>query len=127
MPQGWEFFTRDAREAHLQVFHVDSMHAYPDSRTRQAANSNLWGLKRSARSLSSLWAAGKFHPYLCGSVIEFIHLRDLKNLIASAVEKVRDMEKVVRSMQQILELEAHLNRQFLLVKEAKRAVLHSPL
>jgi len=26
-------------------------------------------------------------------------------------------------MQQIIELEAHLNRQFLLVKEAKRAVL----
>ena len=73
----------------------------------------------------SLWAAGKFHPYLCGSVIEFIHLRDLKNLIASAAQQVRDMEKVARSMQQIIELEAHLNRQFLLVKEAKQAVLHS--
>ena len=73
----------------------------------------------------SLWAAGKFHPYLCGSVIEFIHLRDLKNLIASAAQQVRDMEKVAMSMQQIIELEAHLNRQFQLVKEAKRAVLHS--
>lgn len=71
----------------------------------------------------SLWAAGKFHPYLCGSVIEFIHLRDLKNLIASAAEQVLEMEKIVRSMQQIIELEAHLNRQFQLVKEAKRAVL----
>jgi len=71
----------------------------------------------------SLWAAGKFYPYLCGSVIEFIHLRDVKNLIASAAQQVQDMEKVARSMQQIIELEAHLNRQFLLVKEAKRAVL----
>ncbi|MDP1763946.1 MAG: hypothetical protein Q8L07_08680 [Sediminibacterium sp.] len=64
---------------------------------------------------------------MCGSVIEFIHLRDLKNLIASAAQQVQDMEKVARSMQQIIELEAHLNRQFLLVKEAKRAILHSLL
>lgn len=82
-------------------------------------------LKQGNSAINALWAAGKFYPYLCGSVIEFIHFKDVKNIIASAVEKVRDMEKVVRSMQQILELEAHLNRQFLLVKEAKRAVLHS--
>ena len=82
-------------------------------------------LKQGNSAINALWAAGKFYPYLCGSVIEFIHLRDVKNIIASAVEKVRDMEKVARSMQQIIELEAHLNRQFQLVKEAKRAVLHS--
>jgi len=71
----------------------------------------------------ALWAGSRFHPYLCGSVIEFIHLRDLKNLIASAANQVRDMGKVVRSMQQIIELEVRLNHQFQLMKEVKRAVL----
>ena len=59
---------------------------------------------------------GNFIRIYAALFIEFIHLRDLKNLIASAAQQVRNMEKVARSMQQIIELEAHLNRQFQLVK-----------
>lgn len=71
----------------------------------------------------ALWTGCRFHPYLCGSVIEFIHLRDLKDLVSTSVDQVKDISKVIRPMQKILELETHLNRQAQLVKEAKRAVL----
>ena len=71
----------------------------------------------------ALWAGQRFHPYLCGSVIEFIHLRDLKDLVNTSVEQVKDISKVIAPMQKILDLEKHLNRQAQLVKEAKRAVL----
>jgi hypothetical protein len=71
----------------------------------------------------ALWQGRKFHPCLCGSVVLFIHLRDLKKLIADAALRVREIEKVAAAMQQALELETKLRRQLELVLQYKQLVL----
>ncbi len=71
----------------------------------------------------ALWAGNKFHPLLCGSVIEFIHLRDLKHLIETAALNSRNLEAVTRSMKQIIQLENKLQQQITLIKQAKIAAV----
>jgi len=71
----------------------------------------------------ALWAGAKFHPLLCGSVIEFIHLRDLKHLIMTAAASAKDTEKIIRSIKQIIQLEKNLAEQITLVRKAKLAVV----
>lgn len=71
----------------------------------------------------ALWAGNKFHPLLCGSVIEFIHLRDLKRMIETAALTARNLEAVTRSMKQIIQLENKLQQQITLIKQAKVATV----
>jgi hypothetical protein len=59
--------------------------------------------------LYSLWAGGRFHEHLCGSVIEFIHIRDLKMLVSQSAAMVKDIEKVASAQcKQVLQMEEHL-------------------
>lgn len=67
----------------------------------------------------ALWAGNKFHPLLCGSVIEFIHLRDIIHLIETAALTAKNMEGVTRSMKKIIQLENKLQHQIKLIKQAK--------
>ena len=71
----------------------------------------------------ALWAGGKFHPLLCGSVIEFLHLRDLKHMIETAALTAKNMEAVARSMKQMIQLENKLQQQITLIKQAKIATV----
>jgi hypothetical protein len=71
----------------------------------------------------SLWAGGKFRLYLVGSVIEFIHLRDLKCLIQDMASKVTDVNKIGSTMQHLLQLEINLQNQLQLIRKAKQAVV----
>ncbi|MEO8173118.1 MAG: hypothetical protein ABI581_08550 [Sediminibacterium sp.] len=71
----------------------------------------------------ALWAGGRFHEFLCGSVIEFIHIRDLKKLISLSVSEVKDIQKVSTTLQQVIQMELHLQNQLSLISQAKRAVL----
>jgi hypothetical protein len=70
----------------------------------------------------ALWTGGRFHPLLCGSVIEFIHLADLKHLISKGAAAAKDPGKVTRSMQQIIQLESGLRQQMALVHQAKKTI-----
>jgi hypothetical protein len=71
----------------------------------------------------ALWAGGKLHPWLCGSVIEFIHLNDLKKLIRYAAESMKDAGKVAGSMQQLIQLENKLQDQCAQLKKLKMAIV----
>lgn len=71
----------------------------------------------------ALWAGNKFHPLLCGSVIEFIHLRDLKQMIETAARTAKNMDAIARSMKQIMQLESKLQQQITLIKQAKVATV----
>jgi hypothetical protein len=71
----------------------------------------------------ALWAGNKFHPLLCGSVIEFIHLCDLKHLIETAALTAKNMDAIARSMKQIIQLENKLQQQITLIKQAKVATV----
>lgn len=52
MPQGWAFFTRNAREERIEIFQIGVDTLYIDPRIRQGSLNNLFGVKRTARSLS---------------------------------------------------------------------------
>ncbi len=71
----------------------------------------------------ALWAGNKFHPLLCGSVIEFIHLADLKHMIGTAALTAQNMDAITRSMKQIIQLENKLQQQITLIKQAKIATV----
>lgn len=75
----------------------------------------------------ALWAGNKFHPLLCGSVIEFIHLRDLKHLIETAALTAQNMDAIARSMQKIMQLENKLQQQIMLIKQVKVATVRELL
>lgn len=71
----------------------------------------------------ALWAGNRFHPLLRGSVIEFIHLRDLKHMIETATLTARNIEAIAHSMKQIIQLENKLQQQIMLIKQAKIATV----
>lgn len=66
---------------------------------------------------------GRFREFLVGSVIVFIHLRDLKIVIGKAAAVVQNLEKLALTMQKVLKMEAHLESQLQLIRNAKQAVL----
>ena len=72
-----------------------------------------------------LWQGRRFEKYLIGSVILFIHIRDLRSIITNAVLTVRDIEKVAVAMQQLLVLEIQLKDNLERIRNAKKGLIHS--
>lgn len=74
--------------------------------------------------LFSLWQSKAFYPYLRGSVIPFVVLRDMKKCIAEVLDRVeQNPEKFKKAVEAFRNLEAMENkfRQNLkLVQDAKR-------
>lgn len=75
----------------------------------------------------ALWQANKFHPSLCGSVVLFIHLRDLKRIVCESSASVTDFDKIAETMQKALKLEQHLEEQLKLLRQTKRCILKACL
>jgi hypothetical protein len=73
----------------------------------------------------ALWLGKKFHPYLCGSVVLFIHLQDLKKIVRDATFRVPDLEKVTIAMQHAIEIEKKLDTQLQSVRKLKSSLLQS--
>jgi hypothetical protein len=73
-----------------------------------------------------LWQSKSLHPYLNGSVIPFIHLRDLKQVINQASEKALATQanflKTVEAFKILDQHEKQYHRNFLLISEAKKAI-----
>lgn len=71
----------------------------------------------------SLWKAGRYVPFLVGSVIPFLHIRDLKQEITSAIDllngKPREFEKLVNNLQTLHRLERQLELQAKLITRTK--------
>ena len=73
-----------------------------------------------------LWQSKTFHPYLNGSVIPFIHLRDLHQVINQASEKAQaspeNKQKIVEALKILDQHEKQYHRNLLLISEAKKAI-----
>ena len=52
LPQGWAFFTKNAREAPIEVYQYSNSRVIIHPEHRQASLTNLLGFKRNARSMS---------------------------------------------------------------------------
>ena len=73
-----------------------------------------------------LWQSKSLHPYLNGSVIPFIHLRDLSQVINQASEKAQaspaNFQKTVEALKMLDQHEKQYHRNLLLISEAKKAI-----
>ncbi|HEY3402421.1 MAG TPA: hypothetical protein VGK59_03480 [Ohtaekwangia sp.] len=74
-----------------------------------------------------LWKAGKYLPLLCGSVIPFIHIGDLRTQVTKAVHAMKfdtgRFTKVVRQLQKLMYTEQQLLAQQALVNQLKAALV----
>jgi hypothetical protein len=73
-----------------------------------------------------LWQSRSLHPYLSGSVIPFIHLRDLSQVINQASEKAQaspaNFLKTVKALKILDQHEKQYHHNLLLISEAKKAI-----
>jgi len=73
------------------------------------------------------WQSKSLHPYLSGSVIPFIHLRDLNLVISQASEIAQaspaNFQKTVEALKILDQREKQYHRNLLLISEAKKAIL----
>ncbi len=79
----------------------------------------------------ALWQTSQFEPYLVGSVIPFIHIRNVKTIINDATAKVntniKQYQKVLDLLMEINKREKLLQSQFDIIKRSKRVLLSSIL
>lgn len=72
----------------------------------------------------SLWQSKAFYPYLRGSVISFVILRDMKECIADGLEKMErnpgQFQKVVEALRSLEEMEKKFRQNLKLVQDAKQ-------
>jgi len=73
-----------------------------------------------------LWQSKSLHPYLIGSVIPFIRLHDLNQVISQASEKAQaspaNFLKTVEALKILDRQEKQFHRNLLLICEAKKAI-----
>ena len=78
-----------------------------------------------------LWKAKHFHQFLTGSVIPFIRLKELTNLIHTGIEKLlSNPDKVKRNISKIVQMEKHqmnIQKQLNLIKQMKQALIFEVL
>lgn len=73
-----------------------------------------------------LWQSRAFHPYLCGSVIEFIHKRNLQHVIQQAAAAAKTnhqaFNQAIAQLQKIQRAENLITQQQKLLKVAKHTL-----
>ena len=78
-----------------------------------------------------LWQANHFHPFLTGSVIPFIRLGDLCEVIGLALSKVelrpQEFEQSVELLNQLQQHQERFIKQCQLLKQAKKALMYKVL
>lgn len=81
--------------------------------------------------LYGLWQGKFFFPYLCGSVIPFIRLNDLKLVIADAntnvIKKQSEYLKTITILQNLEQQQTIIQKQMNLIKMAKVTLMHQVL
>ena len=79
----------------------------------------------------SLWQSNAFYPYLRGSVIPFVVLRDVKSCLTAALNKVDEnpaqFEKAVAALQSLEAMEKQNKQNLLLISQAKRMLFYKYL
>lgn len=78
-----------------------------------------------------LWVGGFFRPFLCGSVISFLRVAELKQVIYEAHSKISlRREALLNSIEILNKLSNHhdkLVQQIHLIKQAKKALMYKML
>jgi uncharacterized radical SAM superfamily Fe-S cluster-containing enzyme len=81
--------------------------------------------------LYSLWQSNAFYPFLRGSVIPFVVLRDVKSCLSAALNKVDEnpaqFEKAVAALQSLEAMEKQNKQNLLLISQAKRMLFYKYL
>ena len=81
--------------------------------------------------LYSLWQSKAFYPFLRGSVIPFVVLRDVKSCLLDALAKVEaspaQFEKVVTALQSLEAMEKQNKQNLLLISQAKQMLFYKYL
>lgn len=81
--------------------------------------------------LYSLWQSNAFYPFLRGSVIPFVVLRDVKSCLLAALNKVDEnpaqFEKAVAALQSLEAMEKQNKQNLLLISQAKRMLFYKYL
>ena len=71
----------------------------------------------------SVWKSAKYVPLLVGSVIPFLHIRDIRTVLTTAVDKVdrcpEGFSTLIANLQKLNRLEQHLDLQQKLVVRIK--------
>jgi len=71
----------------------------------------------------SVWKSARYIPLLVGSVIPFLHIRDIKSVLNQAIEKADskqlEFSKLVASLQMLYRLEQQLELQLKLAGRIK--------
>ena len=79
----------------------------------------------------SLWQSKAFYPFLRGSVIPFVVLRDVKSCLLDALAKVEAsparFEKAVAALQSLEAMEKQNKQNLLLISQAKRMLFYKYL
>jgi hypothetical protein len=76
-----------------------------------------------------LWQGDFFRPFLTGSVIPFIRLDNLKQVIREALTKLKDedVKKSLAVLQEIQKHQEHIYKQLDLIRQAKKALMYRVL
>ena len=79
----------------------------------------------------SLWQSKAFYPFLRGSVIPFIVLKDIKSCLLDGVEKVAknpaQFEKAVAALRSLEAMEKQNKQNLLLISKAKQMLFYKYL
>lgn len=76
-----------------------------------------------------LWQGNFFRPFLTGSVIPFIRLDDLKQVIGESLKNLKeeDFKKSLLMLQEIQKHQENIMKQLELLRQAKRALMYKVL
>jgi hypothetical protein len=73
-----------------------------------------------------LWKGRAFHRVLCGSVIEFIRLREFRLIFLQSLDQLAERKdmlvKVSKTLKQLEENEQRITKQLSIIKELKVSV-----
>ena len=76
----------------------------------------------------SLWQSMAFYPFLRGSVIPFVILRDVKKCLLDGLEKMEanpaQFQKAVETLRSLEEMENKFRQNIKLVQDAKRMLFY---
>jgi len=71
----------------------------------------------------ALWYSRKFETYLYGSVIEFMRVDDLRNVVAESIRDMKQVQDAVAALQGLLLLETKLKTQLDLIQRSRMLLL----
>jgi hypothetical protein len=75
-----------------------------------------------------LWQSKAFYPFLRGSVIPFVVLRDVKSCLLDGLNKVNEnpaqFEKAVATLRSLEAMEMQYKQNLLLISSAKRMLFY---